>query len=96
MLTQRVLAKKGLSKAARELASEKVHEVSAQVLAKPKHLHPSSAAVAVEPLISECVWPELTNSEEDNVFLLKAVNELSQIPFKPSYNWNKFRTMPGP
>ena len=59
------MANKGVSKAARELVSNGIHEVDEEILAKLRSLHPHE-----EPIVADadqdaaCAWPGLTEDDD--------------------------------
>ena len=71
----RLLAKKGLSKAARELSSDGLHELSSAKLERLKQLHPPSEPPGVPPNSEACSWSGFNEEEEDLELLLKLVRD---------------------
>ena len=65
---RRILVDKGISKAAKELVSDGVHDVDQEVLKKLRSLHPHE-----EPYVAEadqeaaCAWPGLTEEDDDMI-----------------------------
>ena len=70
------MADKGVSKAARELVSEGVHDVDEEILEKLRSLHPHEEPHVADAVAPECAWPMLT--EDDDHLLREVVKAFSE------------------
>ena len=71
------MADKGISKAARELVSDGIHEVDQTILEKLRQLHPhEDPYVADAGQDIECTWPGLT--EEDDDLIRDVITQFSE------------------
>ena len=61
----RLMADKGVSKAAREVISDGVHQIDQEILEKLRQLHPHEAAHGLEGDADGCQWPGLTQEDDD-------------------------------
>ena len=73
----RLMADNGISKAARELVSDGIHEVDQEILEKLRQLHPhEDPYVADAGQDIECTWPGLT--EEDDDLIRDVITQFSE------------------
>ena len=70
------MADKGVSKAAREVVSDGIHEVDQEVMDKLRLLHPPEEPYVADADTSECAWPGLT--EEDDALIREVVHQFSE------------------
>ena len=61
----RLMADKGVSKAAREIASDGVHAIDQEIMDKLRQLHPHEAAYVADVDAPVCSWPGLMQEDDD-------------------------------